>query len=86
MAGILMEWRMEWLLLGSVGGAEKEELRQGEDRLPVQEAEPHPQYQGRTEKPHKPRFQPGKLTLVPPAWPQKCGTVGGRHQDRMPSD
>lgn len=29
MAGILMEWRMEWLLLGSVGGAEKEELRQG---------------------------------------------------------
>lgn len=29
MAGILMEWRMEWLLLGSMGGAEKEELRQG---------------------------------------------------------
>ena len=29
MAGILMEWRMEWLLLGSVEGAEKEELRQG---------------------------------------------------------
>lgn len=28
--GILMEWRMEWLLLGSVGGAERrEELRQG---------------------------------------------------------
>lgn len=24
MAGILMEWRMEWLLLGSVVGAEKE--------------------------------------------------------------
>lgn len=52
----------------------------------MQEAEPHPQYQGRTEKPHKPRLQPGKLTLVPLAWPQKCGTVGGRNQDRMPSN